>query len=83
MITLEQAKLAIKNIRELEPRNFPKSRICARSSDRNQRAVIDYDGSDIYLRSKGRSLMISEGELYDMITLCMSAHYQDFMEELQ
>ncbi len=56
-------------------------RFSVKGNKRMERATIEYDGDSIYLCAKGRKLMVSEGELYDMITLFMSQYYQDFMEK--
>lgn len=55
-----------------------KVRICVKGLNPNERAVIECDGIDIHLCAKGKRLMVSEGELYDMITLLMSQYYEDF-----
>jgi hypothetical protein len=47
------------------------------------RATVEYDGECLYLCAKGRKLMVSEGEVYDMITLFMSQYYQDFTEKAE
>lgn len=45
-----------------------------------ERAVIEYDGECLYLCAKGRKLMVSEGEVYDMIITTMSQYYENFTE---
>jgi len=57
-----------------------KVRICVKGAHPSERAVIECDGDDIHLCAKGKRLMVSEGELYDMITLFMSQFYEDFHE---
>lgn len=46
-----------------------------------ERATIEYDGECLYLCAKGKKLLVSEGEVYDMITLFMSQFYSDFTEK--
>ncbi len=43
-------------------------------------ASIEYDGESVYLCAKNRKLMVSESEIYDMITLFMSQFYEDFYD---
>ncbi len=43
-----------------------------------QEAEIRTSGEVIYLCSNGKNLMISPGELYDLINLFMSPHYENF-----
>lgn len=57
-----------------------KVRVCVKGHNSRAVAWIESDGIDIHLCAKGKRLMISEGELYDMITLFMSQYYEDFTE---
>lgn len=58
-----------------------KVRICVKGESLNDTATIEYNGWDIHLCAKGKRLMISEGELYDMITLFMCQFYEDFTRQ--
>lgn len=44
----------------------------------DKEALITSNEHAIYLEANGRILPIAPEELYDIITLAMSAHYQDF-----
>jgi hypothetical protein len=56
-------------------------RISFKGRNPNETAMIDHDGIDIHLCAKGKRLMVSESELYDMVTLFMSQFYEDFTGE--
>ncbi len=58
-----------------------KIRVSVKGNKSRSVAWIESDGIDIHLCAKGKRLMISEGELYDLITLFMSQYYEDFTEK--
>lgn len=60
-----------------------KFRISVKGINPKSGAGIECDGNEIHLCAKGKRLMVSEGELYDMITLFMSQFYEDFNEQKQ
>ena len=53
-------------------------RIKVRGETVNDTASIESDGWDIHLCARGKRLQVSEGEIYDMITLFMCQFYEDF-----
>lgn len=57
-----------------------KVRISVKGVKPGEYAGIECNGDEIHLCAKGKRLMVSEGELYDMITLFMSQFYEDFHE---
>lgn len=58
-----------------------KIRMRVKGTKPNQNAMIECDGDSIHLCAKGKRLMISEGELYDIVTLFMSQFYEDFTDD--
>lgn len=57
-----------------------KVRILFKDENSNRHASIECNGVDIHICAKGKRLMISEGELYDLITLFMGQFYEDFTD---
>lgn len=57
-----------------------KARIWFKDANSNHHASIECNGESIHLCAKGKRLMVSEGELYDMVTLFMSQFYEDFTD---
>lgn len=58
-----------------------KVRFCVKAEGTNSTASIENNGEGIYFCAKGKRLRVSEGEIYDMITLFMSQFYEDFSDD--